>query len=269
MQIVVITSEHVIRLDADIHIQIARDAAIFADLTLISETQTGVVRHAGRHRDADIAGDAHAAMAEAGRARLLDDRSMAFAAFAWRGGHHLYHALRISLTVAVGTLCGLCAVLAAGAAAFLAQAERVDLDVRGVAEHRRLQIAGRGNKRVTPRLGARSRSTAGATESATGEHAEDVPHIAESATESAAVHAARIRIVRIDAGIVHLPFLRIRQHIVRVVDFLELVFEFRTCDVGMVFAAHLSIRLFDLVVACRTVDAQHFVIVRHDYSFSA
>ena len=82
------------------------------------------------------------------------------------------------------------------------------------------------------------------------------------------MHAARIRIVRIDAGIVHLPFLRIRQHIVRVVDFLELVFEFRTCDVGMVFAAHLSIRLFDLVVACRTVDAQHFVIVRHDYSFS-
>ncbi len=77
------------------------------------------------------------------------------------------------------------------------------------------------------------------------------------------MHPARIRIVRIDAGIVHTPFLRIGQHIVRVVDFLELVLEFRTCDVGMVFTAHLAVCALDLVVTCRTFDAQHLVIVCH------
>ena len=198
---------------------------------------------------------------------------MSLAAFARRGSHHLaehgtHHALRVSLSMAVGALSRLGTLLASGAGTVLTQSESVDLDVRRVSEHGGFQIdSGRG-QRISSRLRARGRTTArGAAERAAGEHIEDVPHVGEPAVESAA-SGTGIRIIRVDARIEHLAFLGIRQHLVCVVDFLEFVFKFRTGDIGVIFAAHLSIRLFDLVLACGAADAQHFVIVRHGCSFS-
>ena len=65
-----------------------------------------------------------------------------------------------------------------------------------------------------------------------------------------------------------LSFLRVGQHLVRVVDFLEFVLKLRTCDIGMIFAAHLAIGLFDLIITGRSVNAQYFVVIRHSRSFS-
>jgi len=140
--------------------------------------------------------------------------------------------------------------------------------VRRISEHSGFQIDGGRGQRISSRLRTWSRTAAcGTAECAAGEHIEDVPHIGEPAIEPT-TRGTGVRIIRIDARVEHLAFLGIGQHLVRVVDFLEFVFEFRTGDIGMVFAAHLSIRLFDFVLARGAVDAQHFVIVRHSCSFS-
>ena len=169
--------------------------------------------------------------------------------------------------MAVGALCRLGTFLASGAGAFLAQTERFDFNMCGVAEHRSLQVDGHCGQCIASRLCTRGRTAVATAESTSGEHVENVTHVAESAAESA-MHAAGVRIVRVHAGVEHLTLLWIGQHFVGVIDFLEFVFEFRTCDIGMIFAAHLSISFFDLVVACGAVYAQHFVIVRHGCSFS-
>ena len=57
--------------------------------------------------------------------------------------------------------------------------------------------------------------------------------------------------------------LGVGEHRVGVVHFLELVFVFGAGDIGMILAAHLAIRFFDLIVAGRLVDAQHLVVICH------
>ena len=137
----------------------------------------------------------------------------------------------------------------------------------GVAEHRSLQVDGHCGQCIASRLCTRGRTAVATAESTSGEHVENVTHVAESAAESA-MHAAGVRIVRVHAGVEHLTLLWIGQHFVGVIDFLEFVFEFRTCDIGMIFAAHLAIGLFDLIITGRSVNAQYFVVIRHSRSFS-
>ena len=118
-----VTSEGVILSDADVDIQVAGNTAVFTHLALIGETQTSIVRHAGRHGHADITGDTHTTMTKAGRTRIFDNGTMSLATLAWAGGHHLAEAWCApravrSLTMAVGALCHVGTLLAAGAGAF-------------------------------------------------------------------------------------------------------------------------------------------------------
>ena len=55
------------------------------------------------------------------------------------------------------------------------------------------------------------------------------PHIAESRAGEAA--STGVRIVGVNAGIIHTALIRIGQHIVGVVHFLELVLELRSRDI--------------------------------------
>ena len=110
--------------DADIDIQVAGNTAVFTHFALIGETQTGIVRHSGRHGHTDITSGAHATMTKAGRTRIFDNGTVSFAAFTWRSGHHLaehgaYHALGVALSMAVGALRRLGAFLAPCSGAFL------------------------------------------------------------------------------------------------------------------------------------------------------
>ncbi len=143
----------------------------FTHLALISETQTGIVRHAGRHGHADITGDTHTTMTKAGRTRIFDNGTMSLATLAWSGGHHLakhgaHHALCVALTMAVG------GTVPAGvpfwqpvAGAFLAQTERFDFNMCGVAEHRSLQVDGHCGQCIASRLCTRGRTAVATAES--------------------------------------------------------------------------------------------------------
>ena len=155
---------------------------------------------------------------------------------------------------------GLGAADGAGTAALLAQAERVDLHMRGTAEHHGLQVHRRAGQRVAAGLGAGNRPLAAATERPAEELAEDIAHVAHAET---AAETASVRVVRVDPGVVHPPLLGVGQHLVGVVDLFVLLLEFRAGKVGMVLAAHLAIGLLDVVIAGRSVHAQYFVVVCH------
>ena len=138
-----------------------------------------------------------------------------------------------------------------GAGALRAEHERVDTHLLGTAEHRRLQIDGHAGQCVAAGLRTGNRAL-GTAERTTEERAEHVAHITHV---EAAAETAGVRVIRVDARIVHTALLRIAQHLIGVVDFLELVLEFRTGDIGMVFTAHLAIGLLDLVLARVAVNA--------------
>ena len=211
-------------------------------------------------------------MAQAGGAGIFDDGAVSLATLAGGGGHHLAehgpdYTLCKALAMAFGALRRLGTFLATRTGAFLTQAEGVDSHMRGVAEHGRLQIDGHTGQGISTRLGTRTRAGSGTTaEGTAGEDVQEVTHIPETGASEAS--CAAVRIVRVHAGIIHLSFLRVGQHLVRVVDFLEFVLKLRTCDIGMIFAAHLAIGLFDLIITGRSVNAQYFVVIRHSRSFS-
>ena len=184
VQVIAVTGELFVRLDADIDVQVARGTAAFADFSLMRQTQPGVIVDARRDSHSDITGSTYAAMPHARRARMLDDGPMSFATFARRGCHHLaehraHDFLAVPLSVAVGACHRLGAFCGARAAAFLAQAEGVDSHVGDTAEHRGFQVDGRSGERIPTRLGARGgtlRSTA--AESTAEELSEDIADIA-------------------------------------------------------------------------------------------
>ena len=143
------------------------------------------------------------------------------------------------------------------------QNKRVDAHLLGTTEYRGLQLNGHAGQGVTARLHTRNR-TLGSPERTTEERAEHIAHIAHI---EASAKPTGIRVVRVDAGIVHAALLGIAQHLVGVVDLFELVLEFRAGDIGMVFTAHLAIGLLDLILACVAVNAQYLVIVCHSTQF--
>ena len=163
VQVVAIAGELLIRLDADIDVQVAGSAAALTHFALVGQPQTRVVVDAGGHGNAHGTRGAHTAVAHAAGARVLDDGTVALATFTGGGGHHLaehgaHDLLHESLSVAVGAGDRLCAALGTGATALLAQGERIDLDMRGAAEHRRLQIDGRRGQGIAAGLGTRHRA---------------------------------------------------------------------------------------------------------------
>ena len=125
MQIVTVAGEGIVLHDADVDVQVAGNTTVLAHLTLIGQTQTTVISHAGRYGYAHIARVTHTSVAKAGLAGIIDDRAVPFATFAGSGGHHLsehgsHHALRVTLAMAVRALRRLSALLASRAGAFLA-----------------------------------------------------------------------------------------------------------------------------------------------------
>ena len=267
MQVVAAAGEALVGLDAHVDVQVAGRAAAFTDLALMGEAYARFVRDASGNRDPHLARCPDAAVPHAGRAGVGDHRSVSLAPLAGRGGHHLaehraHDLLPEPLAVAVRAGGGLRTVGGARAPALLAQTESIDLDVRGAAEDRRLEIDGGARQRVAARLGAGNGALRAAAERSSEELAEDVGHVTHAESRCAA-ESARIGVVGVHAGIVHAALVGVGEHRVGVVHFLELVFVFGAGDIGMILAAHLAIRFFDLIVAGRLVDAQHLVVICH------
>ena len=107
-----------------------------------------------------------------------------------------------------------------------------------------------------------------AAEAATEKAAEDVAQVAEVEPARAAVCAASARAV---AGVypgkaeLVIPrlFLRIGQHLVGLVDLLELLLRLFVAGVHvrMVLARQFFVGFFDLILRCTFADAQHLIII--------
>ena len=107
-----------------------------------------------------------------------------------------------------------------------------------------------------------------AAEAAAEKAAEDIAQIAEvEARRAVAPSGAACAIAGVDAGktklVVPRLFLRIGQHLVGLVDLLELLLGLLVAGVHIrvVFAGQLFICFFDLVLRCALTDAKDFVII--------
>ena len=77
VQVVAIAGELLIRLDADVDVQVAGSAAALTHFALVGQPQTRVVVDAGGHGNAHGTRGAHTAVAHAAGARVLDDGTVA------------------------------------------------------------------------------------------------------------------------------------------------------------------------------------------------
>ena len=117
----------------------------------------------------------------------------------------------------------------------------------------------------------RAGRAAKAAETAAKDVAEDVAQVhtvaAETAAEAARAAAVLGRIVGIDPGkavlVVELALLLIGEHLVRLVDLLELFLGFLVAGVivRVVLHGQLAVSLFDLRVGSRLGYTQHFVVI--------
>ena len=260
------------RTDRDRYIQIACRAAVCAGIALTALLDGLAVVDAGRDVDLELARLAHAALTAALRTRLLDD--LAGAAAVRAGALRLEHAERRAL--GLGHDAGAAAVRAglrrralgrAGAAAVATGLDALDRDLLFAAEGRLLEGKDNGLANGFAALRCVAALRTAAAEAAAEERTEQVAEVAHVEAAAEAACACTAAVARVDACkaelVVLCALVLVGQHLIRLVDLLELVGRLGIIlvEVRVVLASQLAVRLFQLVLARALLHAEHLVIV--------
>ena len=174
--------------------------------------------------------------------------------------HHL------PATAAIRTGLGAGALLRTGAAAIRTGTDALDIDLLFAALGRLLKGENDRRSRVAaPPGGIGIRPTAAAEATATAEEGgKNIPQISEIHTAAVSSAGAGAEI-RIHSGmavlIVARFFLRVGQHLVGLVDLLEVGFRLfiPRIQVGVILFRHLSIGFFDFILRGALLNPQHLV----------
>ena len=253
-------------------VEVARRTAVAARLALAGEADPAALADAGRDVDAVALDRPRAALAAAGRARVLDDRAGAAAARARLGDRE--QALTLALdpaAVAARADDRRRARLRAGARARRAALERRhrDRDLRAVD---RLLEADRDLRlEVATALGARARRPAAGTSARLAEEVrQDVAEAARVEAGLAAAAAADVRERVRERAVVLLALVRVAEDVVRLRDLLEALLGLRVARVlvRVVLARELAVGLLDLVLRGLALDAEHLVVILDGHASS-
>ena len=220
----------------------------------------------------ELAGLADTTLTAALRTRLLDD--LAGAAAVRAGALRLEHAERRALglrnnagAAAVrtglrrGALCGACA------AAVVAGLDALDRDLFLTAECGFLEGQ---DHRLTDGFAALRCVAAGrpsAAKAAAEERTEQVAQIAHVKAAAVAAGTGAAAVARVNTGKAELvvlgALLLVGQHLVCFVYFLELIRSLRIIlvEVRVVLARQLAVCLFQLIITCALLYAEHFIII--------
>ena len=265
MEIVAISLEDVVRLHADLDVEIAVRAAVRPRLAVAARADPHALVDAGRNLDLERLVLLEAALAVAGRARLGDELA---AAVAGRAGlldaeealAHLHRSGAVAGRAADRARSRLGAVALAGLAGLV----RRDADLRFLAVRRFLE---RDLHRVAEVAAAVDLLAArGAAAAVAEDVAEDV---AERLGEAAEALGAAAPEVGVDPGVAVLvvggTLLSVGEHLVGFLRLLEAFLGFlrrRTLvAVRVVLHRQLAISLLDLFLGSVTGDAEHLVVV--------
>jgi hypothetical protein len=264
MQVVVVALEHGMGFKVDLHVEVARRAAIDTVLALAAEPDAVAFVDPGRNLDRQGLVLLDPAGAMAGGAGVGD---VAAGAVAFRAGlldreEALLHA-HLAVAGAGGAGLGFAALLGALAVAGFAFGHGRDADAgfgaaRGVFQR---------HFEVVAQVGAAiDVGTAAAALAATAEDvAEDVGEGVGKAAHAGAAgaHAS----LRVDAGVAVLvvggALLRVGEDLVGFLGLLELLFRLWVVRiaVGMVLHGQLAVGLLDVLIRSVAVDAEDFVVV--------
>nr|GEU28124.1 hypothetical protein [Tanacetum cinerariifolium] len=251
VQVVALALEHGVRLDVDFHVQVARRPAIGPRFAVAGRADAHAVVDADRdfHFQGLVALDA--ALARAGGARFRNDLAgaVALGAGLLDAEKALLHA-HLAVTGAGGAGDGRRARLGAAAVTGVALVPRRHADGRveavGSLFQRDFEVVAQVGATVYLRTGAAA--TAGATAK---DVAEDVAErIAETTGPAAEAATAIIRIdARVTVAVVRFALVRVGQHFVCFLDFLELFFRvfIVRITVRMVLHGQFTIGLLDFV----------------------
>ena len=266
------------RLDEDVNVEVAIAAATDAGFTATAYAHAGTIVHTFRDIDLDFPRNLFAACAITVRARILDNLACTMTASASRLIDHaakrrIGHGLASARTITVraGFRAGARRCARAMAVVTLFRAGNIQLSF--FAKGRFFK----GDFQIITQVAAafRTGTAAGAAATAAEEHIEDIPEAfstaakttkatAEAAktTGSATAHAILEGIMA--ELVIGCFFLRVFQDIIGLVDLFELFFSsFRvvTVQVGMIFAGHFFISLFDFGFRGTFTNAQHLIII--------
>ncbi len=264
MQVVALPLERVVRALEDLEEQVAGGAAAGAHLALPGQLDVRAAFHPGRNPDLDGAARPDPAVAVALRAWPADDRAVAAAAGARPRGHHLAEERArhlADLTAAAADVAGLRvgARRAALARAGRAHDRRVHHQLAGGAERALVEV------QLDPDRGVAAAARPAARPAGGRPGAEERVHDVaerEAGPEPAGAGTAG-RGERVRAQVVHLPLVRVGQHLVRLGDLLEPVLRLRVgVDVRVQLARQPPVGLLDLLRARVAADAEHGVVVR-------
>ena len=272
MYIRAVASKDRVRTDGNRYEQIACRAAVYAGIALTALLDGLTIVDTGRNVDLELAGLADTTLTAALRARLLDD--LAGAAAVRAGALRLEHAERRALglrnnagAAAVrtglrrGALCGTCA------AAVITGFDALDRDLLLTAECGFLEGQ---DHRLTDGFAALRCVAARRTSAAKAAAEERTEQVAQIAHVKAAAEAARTgaaAVARVHTGKAELvvlgALLLVGQHLVCFVYFLELIRSLRIIlvEVRVVLARQLAVCLFQLIITCALLYAEHFIII--------
>ena len=272
MYIRTVASKDRVRTDGNRYEQIACRAAVYTGITLTALLDGLTIVDTGRNVDLELAGLADTTLTAALRTRLLDD--LAGAAAVRAGALRLEHAERRALSLrnntgaaAVrtglrrGALCGTCA------AAVITGFDALDRDLLLTAECGFLEGQ---DHRLTDGFAAlrcvAARRTS-AAKAAAEERTEQVAQIAHVKAAAEAACTGTAAVARVHTGKAELvvlgALLLVGQHLVCFVYFLELIRSLRIIlvEVRVVLARQLAVCLFQLIITCALLYAEHFIII--------
>ena len=260
---------------ADVHVEIAGDAAPRCRRSPLREAQALALVDAGGHVHVERAGAVHAPVAAAGLARRRDELAGAGAGLARRRRHQLAeqaaaHLAHLTPPFAGGARLGVRAGRGAAAAAHLALDRHARFDRLAGAEHDLVQRQLDRELRVRAAPGAALATAPEATERVAAEERVEQVVEPEVARGSGTGTGARAAVAVVAEHVVAAPAFGVAQRLVRALDLLETLRRRRIVRVGVrvVLARERAVRLLQLFVGALPGAPEHFVVIKVSHAGS-
>ena len=266
VEVVAVALEELVRLLVDLQVEVAVGTTGRTCLTAPRHADTGTGGHPGGDGDLQVLAHAGAPLTGAVLAGGDDNRAIALAARARRGGHHLTqqgagHALDVADAVALRAGDWLGAGRAARAPTGGAGDVGVDRDGAGHPEGDVGELHVHGHEGVLAAPGSGGGSPAG--RSPTEEGLEDAAQVAEVGAGESSAEASPTTHRVLAAQVVHLSLVGVGEDLIGGGDLLELILVAGPGDIGVQLAGLLAVGPLDLLGAGIAADAEDLVVVAH------